>query len=199
MRPYVSMLVGRCAGDRSAKRLRLLAEASLQHCLLAAAAAAEEEQQQQERAAEQLFHCQHDRTGGSPAAKHTGLWAMPVTPRADAEADLLQRAAADAVRLAEEKCQVRVGAARLTRANTCKDCMSWQQHGHRNRQWGCQMRTVTALTCVHCAASRLQPRRPGAQSRTPGMPRTCRATLEHSARTTSPPATCPAAACMPRR
>lgn len=106
------MLCKRCAGDRSAKRLRLLAEASLQHCLLAAAAAAEEEQQQQqERTAEQLYRCQHDNKGGSPAAEHAGMWAQPVMPPADAEADLLQRAAADAVRLAEEKCQVRLGAA----------------------------------------------------------------------------------------
>ena len=101
---------GHCAGDRPAKRLRLLAEASLQHCLLAAAAAAEEEQQQQERAAEQLYRCQHDKTGGSPAAEHAGVWAQSVKPQADAEADLLQRAAADAVRLAEGKCQVRLGA-----------------------------------------------------------------------------------------
>lgn len=108
----VIMLYAHCTGDRSAKRLRLLAEASLQHCLLAAAAAAEEEQQQQqERAAEQMYHRQHDTAGGRAADEHAGVWGQPVKPQVDAEADLLQKAAADAVRLAEEKCQVCLRAA----------------------------------------------------------------------------------------
>ena len=193
------MLVGRCAGDRSAKRLRLLAEASLQHCLLAAAAAAEEEQQQQqERAAQQLCCYQRGEKAGSAMAEHAGVWGQPVTPRADAEADLLQRAAADAVRLAEEKCQVRLVAASpdLLELQTC-----WP--GNQDTASGVNIEAdvlvVAALSFLCCAAGRLQPMRPGAQSRTLGMPKTCRATLVHSARTTSPPATCPAAACAPRR
>lgn len=97
----------RTTGDRSAKRLRLLAEASLQHCLLAVAAAAEDGQQQQEQEQEpQLYH-RRQAGRGKPAAAHTNMWDQPVKPQIDAEADLLQQAAADAVRVAEEKCQVR--------------------------------------------------------------------------------------------
>jgi hypothetical protein len=158
-----SMLFESCAGDRSAKRLRLLAEASLQHCLLAAAAAAEEEQQQQERAAEQLYHCQHGEKGGKPAADHASVWGQPMKPmkpQVDAEADLLHKAAADAVRLAEGKCQVRLGAAS---PDVCEARPGWPgNHGQRycQRDGDAGFRG-TDLLCY--AVHRLQPRRPGAQ------------------------------------
>ena len=143
------MRCGRCAGDRSAKRLRLLAEASLQHCLLAAAAAAEEQQLQQERAAEQLYRCQHDNKGGSPAAEHAGPWAQPMKPQVDAEADLLQKAAADAIRLAEGKCQVRLGAAS---SDLCAVHLRWpsKQDTVSGFVNVAEMLVIAALTC--CAA-----------------------------------------------